>query len=138
MDYLALVMFPVLLVALFLGFPVAFSMMGVAIVFGYITFGDAVIFQFVQKVDAVASNFVLAAVPLFIFMGAMMERSGIAERLFEAVRGCGGTVRLLMLPFEGHGYRARESVEHVLWEQLEWFDRHVKNAPARERIVDPT
>ncbi len=85
MDYLALVMFPVLLVALFLGFPVAFSMMGVAIVFGYITFGDAVIFQFVQKVDAVASNFVLAAVPLFIFMGAMMERSGIAERLFEAV-----------------------------------------------------
>jgi tripartite ATP-independent transporter DctM subunit len=85
MDYLALVMFPVLLVALFLGFPVAFSMMGVAIVFGYFTFGDAVIFQFVQKVDAVASNFVLAAVPLFIFMGAMMERSGIAERLFEAV-----------------------------------------------------
>lgn len=85
MDYLALVMFPVLLAALFLGFPVAFSMMGVAIVFGYITFGDAVIFQFVQKVDAVASNFVLAAVPLFIFMGAMMERSGIAERLFEAV-----------------------------------------------------
>ncbi len=85
MDYLALVMFPVLLAALFLGFPVAFSMMGVAIVFGYVTFGDAVIFQFVQKVDAVASNFVLAAVPLFIFMGAMMERSGIAERLFEAV-----------------------------------------------------
>ena len=85
MDYLALVMFPVLLVALFLGFPVAFSMMGVAIVFGYITFGDAVIFQFVQKVDAVASNFVLAAVPLFIFMGSMLERSGIAERLFEAV-----------------------------------------------------
>ena len=78
-------MFPVLLVALCLGFAVAFSMMGVAIVFGYITFGDAVIFQFVQKVDAIASNFVLAAVPLFIFMGAMMERSGIAERLFEAV-----------------------------------------------------
>ena len=85
MDYLALVMFPVLLAALFLGFPVAFSMMGVAIVFGYVTFGEAVIFQFVQKVDAVASNFVLAAVPLFIFMGAMLERSGIAERLFEAV-----------------------------------------------------
>ena len=85
MDYLALVMFPVLLVALFLGFPVAFSMMGVAIVFGYVTFGEAAIFQFVQKVDAVASNFVLAAVPLFIFMGAMLERSGIAERLFEAV-----------------------------------------------------
>ena len=84
-EYLALAMFPALLLALFLGFPVAFSMMGIALFFGLVTFGDAVIFQFVQKVDAVASNFVLAAVPLFIFMGAMMERSGIAERLFEAI-----------------------------------------------------
>jgi tripartite ATP-independent transporter DctM subunit len=84
-DYLALMMFPALLAALFLGFPVAFSMMGVALVFGYMTFDTAVIFQFVQKIDAVASDFVLAAVPLFVFMGAMLERSGIAERLFEAV-----------------------------------------------------
>ena len=84
-DYLALMMFPALLLALFLGFHVAFSMMGVALVFGLLTFNTAVIFQFVQKVDAVASNFVLAAVPLFVFMGAMLERSGIAERLFEAV-----------------------------------------------------
>ena len=84
-DYLALMMFPALLLALFLGFPVAFSMMGVALVFGLVVFDTAVIFQFVQKIDAVASNFVLAAVPLFIFMGAMLERSGIAQRLFEAV-----------------------------------------------------
>ena len=84
-DHLALIMFPVLLLALFMGFHVAFSMMGVALVFGYLTFDSAVIFQFAQKVDAVASNFVLAAVPLFIFMGAMLERSGIAENLFEAV-----------------------------------------------------
>ena len=81
----SLLMFPALLVALFLGFPVALSMMGVALFFGLMTFGDAVIFQFVQKVNDVASNFVLAAVPLFVFMGAMMERSGIAEKLFEAV-----------------------------------------------------
>jgi tripartite ATP-independent transporter DctM subunit len=84
-DYFALLMFPAVLFCLFLGFPVAFSLMGVALFFGLVTFGDAVIHQFVEKVDAVASNFVLAAVPLFIFMGAMMERSGIAERLFEAV-----------------------------------------------------
>lgn len=84
-EYLALMMFPALMLALFLGFHVAFSMMGVALFFGLVTFGDAVIFQFAQKVDSVASNFVLAAVPLFIFMGAMMERSGIAERLFEAI-----------------------------------------------------
>lgn len=84
-DYLSLLMFPALLIALFLGFPVAFSMMGVAFFFGLMVFGDAVIFQFVQKVNDVASNFVLAAVPLFVFMGAMLERSGIAEQLFEAV-----------------------------------------------------
>jgi tripartite ATP-independent transporter DctM subunit len=84
-DYLALMMFPCLLLALFLGFPVAFSMMGVALAFGLVIFDTAVIFQFVQKIDAVASNFVLAAVPLFVFMGSMLERSGIAKRLFEAV-----------------------------------------------------
>ena len=84
-EYLALWMFPTVLLAVFLGIPVAVSLMGVALFFGLATFGDAVIFQFVQKVDEMASNFVLAAVPLFIFMGAMMERSGIAERLFEAI-----------------------------------------------------
>jgi dipeptidyl aminopeptidase/acylaminoacyl peptidase len=47
---------------------------------------------------------------------------------FEAVRGSGGTARLVLLPYEDHGYRARESVEHVLWEQLRWFDEYLKGA----------
>jgi tripartite ATP-independent transporter DctM subunit len=81
----SLLMFPALLAALFIGFPVAFSMIAVAFGFGYWAFGPSIIFQFIQKIDAMASNFVLAAVPLFIFMGAMLERAGIAERLFEAV-----------------------------------------------------
>ena len=81
----SMLMFPALLFALFLGFPVAFSMIGVAFGFGYWAFGPSVIYQFMQKVDAMASNFVLAAVPLFVFMGAMLERAGIAERLFEAI-----------------------------------------------------
>jgi dipeptidyl aminopeptidase/acylaminoacyl peptidase len=51
-----------------------------------------------------------------------------SEVFFEAVRGSGGTARLLLLPFEDHGYRSRESVEHVLWEQLRWFDKYVKGA----------
>jgi tripartite ATP-independent transporter DctM subunit len=85
MDYYALLMFPALLFALFMGVHVAFAMMGIALVFGYMTFGPAVIHQFVSKVDDMASNFVLAAVPLFVFMGSMLERSGIAERLFDAV-----------------------------------------------------
>ncbi len=49
-----------------------------------------------------------------------------SEVFFEAVRGSGGTARLVLLPFEDHGYRARESLEHVLWEQLRWFDKYVK------------
>lgn len=49
-----------------------------------------------------------------------------SEVFFEAVRGSGGTARLVLLPFEDHGYRAQESLEHVLWEQLRWFDKYVK------------
>ncbi len=81
----ALLMFPALFLLIFLGFPVAFSLMSVAFVFGLMTFGMASFFQYTQKVEDIAGNFVLAAVPLFVFMGAMLERSGIAERLFEAV-----------------------------------------------------
>jgi tripartite ATP-independent transporter DctM subunit len=81
----SLLMFPALLFALFIGFPVAFAMIAVAFGFGYWAFGPSIIYQFMQKADAMASNFVLAAVPLFIFMGAMLERAGIAERLFEAI-----------------------------------------------------
>ncbi len=51
-----------------------------------------------------------------------------SEVFFEAVRGSGGTARLVLLPFEDHGYRARESIEHVLHEQISWFDKYVKNA----------
>lgn len=81
----ALLMFPALFLLIFLGFPVAFSLMSVAFVFGLMTFGSASFFQYTQKVEDIAANFVLAAVPLFVFMGSMLERSGIAERLFEAV-----------------------------------------------------
>lgn len=81
----ALLMFPALFLLIFLGFPIAFALMSVAFVFGLYTFGMASFFQYTQKVEDIAGNFVLAAVPLFVFMGAMLERSGIAERLFEAV-----------------------------------------------------
>lgn len=82
---IGLLMFPALMIAIFLGFPVAFSLMGIAVIFGYYRFGDALVHQLVAKVDDVASYYVLAAVPLFVFMGVMLERSGIAERLFEAI-----------------------------------------------------
>lgn len=50
-----------------------------------------------------------------------------SEVFYEAIRGSGGTARMVLLPFEDHGYRAKESIEHVLWEQMNWFDEHVKN-----------
>ena len=49
-----------------------------------------------------------------------------SERLFQAIKGNGGIARLVMLPRESHGYRARESVLHVQAETIDWFDRHVK------------
>lgn len=49
-----------------------------------------------------------------------------SQVFYEAVRGSGGTARLVLLPFEDHGYRAQETIEHVLWEQFRWFDKYVK------------
>jgi dipeptidyl aminopeptidase/acylaminoacyl peptidase len=48
--------------------------------------------------------------------------------MYEAVRGNGGITRLVFLPFEAHGYRGKETIEHVVWEKLTWFDKYVKNA----------
>ncbi|SDL52032.1 TRAP transporter, DctM subunit [Modicisalibacter muralis] len=84
-TYLGFAMFPALMVFILAGFPIAFSMISVALVAGFFQFGDGIIFQLLSKLDDVATNSVLAAVPLFIFIGAMLERSGIAERLFDAV-----------------------------------------------------
>ncbi|EAU48025.1 TRAP transporter large permease [Salipiger bermudensis] len=80
-----LLMFPALIVLIALGIPIAFSMVLVASVFGFIRFEEIVFRQFAQRVDEVASNYVLGAIPLFIFMGAILERAGIAERLFDAI-----------------------------------------------------
>lgn len=54
-----------------------------------------------------------------------------SERLFAAISGTGGTARLVMLPLEAHGYSARESTEHTLYEMISWFDKYVKNAKPR-------
>ncbi|WP_232819904.1 S9 family peptidase [Aliidiomarina celeris] len=70
--------------------------------------------------------------PLLMIHGTDDNNSGTfpmqSERLYQAVKGLGGTTRLVMLPLESHGYRARESVLHMLWETVEWLDEFVKNA----------
>jgi len=53
-----------------------------------------------------------------------------SERLFQAIKGLGGKSRLVLLPLESHGYAARESILHMLWEQDSWLEKHLK-APSR-------
>ena len=73
--------------------------------------------------------------PLLLIHGAADDNPGTfpvqSERLYQAVRGTGGTVRLVLLPHEAHGYAARESIEHVVYEQIAWFDKYVKHAKPR-------
>lgn len=73
--------------------------------------------------------------PLLIIHGEIDANPGTvtmqSEKLYEALNGLGKTTRLVILPYESHGYQARESTEHVLYEMISWFDRHVKNAPPR-------
>ncbi len=68
--------------------------------------------------------------PILLIHGEADNNSGTfpmqSERLYQAIRGNGGTVRYVTLPHESHGYAARESVEHTLYEMLAWFDRYVK------------
>lgn len=68
--------------------------------------------------------------PLLLIHGEADNNPGTfpiqTERMYQAVRGNGGTVRYVLLPHESHGYTARESVEHTLYEMISWFDRHVK------------
>jgi dipeptidyl aminopeptidase/acylaminoacyl peptidase len=73
--------------------------------------------------------------PLLIVHGTEDANPGTtplqAQMLYEAVRGNGGTVRLVMLPHEPHWYTAMESNEQLVFEMLRWFDKYVKNAPPR-------
>ncbi|AQP98903.1 hypothetical protein B0W48_03270 [Pseudoalteromonas aliena] len=48
-----------------------------------------------------------------------------SERMYAALKGLGKDTRLVMLPYEAHGYRARKSLLHVLWEQEQWLDKYL-------------
>jgi dipeptidyl aminopeptidase/acylaminoacyl peptidase len=69
--------------------------------------------------------------PILLIHGEADNNSGTfpiqSRRLFHALKGHGATARLVMLPNESHGYRAKESVLHVLAEMFDWFDKYVKN-----------
>lgn len=68
--------------------------------------------------------------PLLMVHGEMDDNSGTfpiqSERLYNAIKGHGGTVRYIVLPYEAHGYRGRENLLHLLYEQNAWLDKYVK------------
>lgn len=76
--------------------------------------------------------------PLLLIHGEADNNSGTypmqSTRYFNALKGLGATVRLVMLPKESHGYRAKESILHVLWEQDQWLEKHVKNRVVEDEI----
>src|SRR6266850_1644052 len=80
--------------------------------------------------------------PILLIHGEADDNPGTfpiqSERLYQAVRGNGGTVRYVTLPLEAHGYSARESTEHVLFEMITWFDKYVKNVGPRKEIRQQT
>lgn len=92
-DYMSLVLFATVFALLLVGFPVAFTLGGVSLIFGYFTFG----FNFFQllplRIWGTMTNYVLIAVPLFVYMGLMLEKSGLAEELLETMAMLFGKLR---------------------------------------------
>jgi dipeptidyl aminopeptidase/acylaminoacyl peptidase len=74
--------------------------------------------------------------PILLIHGEADNNAGTfplqSERFYNAVKGLGGTARLVMLPYESHGYRARESVMHMLWEMTNWLEKYVKNGKGKK------
>lgn len=75
--------------------------------------------------------------PFLMIHGKVDSNSGTfplqSERLFQAIKGLGGTARLVLLPRESHSYKARESILHTIAETVNWFDKFVKNRPTETK-----
>ncbi|MEL4456395.1 S9 family peptidase [Lutimonas vermicola] len=78
--------------------------------------------------------------PILLVHGEADNNSGTypmqSERYFNALKGLGATARLVVLPKESHGYRAKESILHVLWEQDQWLEKYVKNKIQEVPVVN--
>jgi dipeptidyl aminopeptidase/acylaminoacyl peptidase len=70
--------------------------------------------------------------PLLLIHGDADNNPGTftlqSERMFQAIKGNGGTARLVLLPFESHGYASRENIMHMLWEMDQWLMKWVKGS----------
>ena len=85
-ETLGLVLIGVMLLAIFVGFPISFTLIFLGFVFGYLGFGELVFYLMTFQFSSVMLEQTLAAVPLFVFMGILMEQAGLMERLFQAVQ----------------------------------------------------
>jgi tripartite ATP-independent transporter DctM subunit len=94
LEYLPLILFGTIFLLILIGYPVAFTLGGLSIIVGVIVFDADFFYLLSLRIFGTMQNFVLLAVPLFVFMGIMLEKSGIAERLLE-------TMALLFGQFKG-------------------------------------
>lgn len=91
-DVLGVVMLGIFIITIMLGFPIAFTLVALALGFGYFAIGDIIFTLLVQRTYGVMSNDVLIAIPLFLFMGYLVERSNVLERLFKSLQLAFGAV----------------------------------------------
>ena len=84
-EIIVLLMFGGLFTGIFLGFPTAFVLGGVSVIIGYFFLGTAAFGFFAIRLEGVMKNYDLLAVPLFLFMGVFIEKSGVAEKLYNAL-----------------------------------------------------
>jgi tripartite ATP-independent transporter DctM subunit len=96
-EYLGLILLAALLAGIFAGFPIAFTLIILSVVFGYVGFGDTVFYLMVFQTIGLMKEETLAAVPLFIFMGHVLEQAGLMERLFKSFQ-------LILAPLRGSLY----------------------------------
>ena len=89
-DILGVVMLALFVVFILLGFPIAFTLMAMGVGFGWLALGDAIFSLLVQRAYAVMANDVLISVPLFVFMGYVIERANILDRLFHSIQLAAG------------------------------------------------
>ena len=92
-DFLPIIFFLTVLIFLLLGFPVSFTLGGVSLIFGLLTFGLNFFNLLPLRIWGIMNNYVLIAVPLFVFMGVMLEKSGLAEELLETMALLFGKLR---------------------------------------------
>ena len=84
-EIFTLLMMGALLVGILTGVPIAFIIGAVALPFGYLVWGEAVAQLLYTRIFMIVTNYILLAVPLFVFMGTMLERSGITEKLYDSL-----------------------------------------------------